>query len=171
MTIKKTWKSGEFTGGGLTYRVGFKWPDGGEDETEFEDVKDLDDLENDFRLFSIETGVREDSVTYIEEVSEEERMKEIREYKAIEQQKKEWEEKEQFKELVVDAIPAIQNIAEAMKRAGYPEDRLCSLCISANGYINLHVHDTKLEANRVNADADIVIVKEYREVLKLDSKE
>lgn len=65
MTISKSAK-GIFTQYHRTYNIGFINSDGSEDETQFDDVKSIKELEELFSGFCKENGFRKDTVRYIE---------------------------------------------------------------------------------------------------------
>ena len=63
MTIREAGKGIVTTGGG-TYRIGFINMDGQEDETEL-DAYNMTELEQLYRDFYTENGVRQNTVTYL----------------------------------------------------------------------------------------------------------
>ena len=65
MTVSKAAK-GIFTRFHGTYNIGFINSDGSEDETQFDDVRSIKELEYLFFQFCKENGFRKNSVTYIE---------------------------------------------------------------------------------------------------------
>lgn len=65
MTVSKAAK-GIFTRFHRTYSIGFINSDGSEDETQFDDVRSIKELEELFSAFCKENGFRENSVTYFE---------------------------------------------------------------------------------------------------------
>ena len=65
MTVRKAAK-GIFTRFHRTYNIWFINSDGSEDETQFDDVKSIKELEELFSDFCKENGFRKDTVRYIE---------------------------------------------------------------------------------------------------------
>ena len=65
MTVSKAAK-GIFSRFHRTYNIGFINSDGLEDETQFDDVKNIKELEELFSSFCKENGFRKDTVMYIE---------------------------------------------------------------------------------------------------------
>lgn len=65
MTVSKAAK-GIFSRFHRTYNIGFINSDGLEDETQFDDVKNIKELEELFSGFCKENGFRKDTVMYIE---------------------------------------------------------------------------------------------------------
>lgn len=73
--------------------------------------------------------------------------------------------KEDFRELCLTVAPMIETVRKFLKERGI--DKMASLVMTADGYVNFDVFDTDWSMTRMSADEDAQIRNRYIEVLKL----